>query len=88
MIASTKPSAVSLSRLPRFVVARFFGSPCFEFVCLVRPPFDLHTLSHLSHSNDFFPSISETASLNSFSISVVSVSATYSVGKEACYAKK
>ena len=52
------------------------GPTCFELLCLVRPPFDLHTLSHLSQGKDFLPSISVTASKNTLSISSASVSTT------------
>jgi hypothetical protein len=45
------------------------NSPCFEFVCLVKPPLiDLHNLSHFGQGNDFSPCISLKASLNSSSI--------------------
>ena len=48
------------------------SSGCFVFVCLVKPPSDLHILSNLAQGNDFFPSISSRASQNSASISSVS----------------
>ena len=50
--------------------------PCLEFVCLVKPPFNLHNLSHSVQGNDFSPCISVNTSLNSHSISSLSVSVT------------
>ena len=47
------------------------ASRCLEFVCFVKPPFDLQTLGQ---GNDFLPSISVRASGNSVSTSSVSVS--------------
>ena len=50
------------------------ASRCLEFVCFVKPPFDLQTLVQLGQGNDFLPSISVRASRNSVSTSSVSVS--------------
>ena len=41
-------------------------SPCFELVCFVRPPFNLHILLHFKQGNTFVPSISVIESPNSF----------------------
>ena len=45
------------------------ASPCFELVCLVRPPFDLHILLHFEQGNTFAPLISTIEVANSFSTS-------------------
>ena len=50
------------------------ASRCLEFVCFVKPPFDLQTLVQLGQGNDFLPLISVRASRNSLSTSSVSVS--------------
>ncbi len=52
------------------------ASRCFEFVCFVKPPFDLQIFVHLGQGNDFLPSISLIASRNSASTSSLSVSTT------------
>ena len=39
---------------------------CFELACLVKPPFHLHTLSHIANGNDFSPLISVNESLIRF----------------------
>ncbi len=45
------------------------ASPCFELVCFVRPPFDLHILLHFEQGNTFAPLISTIEAANSFSTS-------------------
>ena len=42
--------------------------PCFAFLCLVKPPFDLQILSQFSQGKLFSPGISLTASATSSSI--------------------
>ncbi len=45
------------------------ASPCFELVCFVRQPFDLHILLHFEQGNTFAPLISTIETANSFSTS-------------------
>ena len=53
-------------------------SRCFEFVCLVKSPFDLQILMHFGQGNDFLPPISVRTSRNSASPLSVFVSKTVS----------
>ena len=64
--------------LPNSVDNSGSDSRCFQFVCLVKPPFDLQILMHFGQGNDFLPSVSVRASRNSASTSSVYVSKSVS----------
>ena len=49
-------------------------SRCLEFLCLVKPPFDLHIFVQWGQGNDYLPSISAIASANTALILSLSVS--------------